>query len=126
MQGVRAGLTDTVLGTHPFTLRVVDRFGDAAPGVRIVLQTSPTIDSSAPPIVQYRVFVAPLGTTAFSLVLTDTTGRTGTIAVQTRLGFNAGPADLLVSAPELGFLDTVGFTVKPVDAHGPQRGAVAY
>ena len=107
-----ATLNDTVLSTHPLALIVGDRSGRPAGGVAVRFETPSVIDPNDPNSFPFRVFVAARDSTNFRIALVDTTDAAGAVSVKTQFGQTAGPGDLIVTVPDLGFIDTVRFTIE--------------
>ncbi len=60
-----------------------------------------------------EAFVMPISAPVPNTFVVDTTDGAGEASVQIQLGTVAGPAQVVVAAPVLGFVDTVSFTVLP-------------
>src|SRR5437867_1450837 len=106
------GASDTVLSMPAQALVVEVRAENGAPaqGTVVRFQALP-VDSANP--YSFGVYVAPLTSPNFSLFAADSADFRGRASVLIELGFRAGAARLLVSAPEFGLQDTARFTVFP-------------
>jgi len=106
------GASDTVLSMPAQALVVEVRAENGAPaqGTVVRFQALP-IDSANP--YSFGLYVAPLTSPNFSLFAADSADFRGRASVLIELGFRAGAARLLVSAPEFGLQDTARFTVFP-------------
>ena len=102
-----AVLDDTVLGEHPLSVLAMDTTGFPAAGRVIRFEPSPL-----------ALAIAAADSQTFRGSLVITTDNRGRAAVRVRLGTRAGPVALVLSLPELGFVDTVRYTVRPGAAAG--------
>ncbi|PYP49821.1 MAG: hypothetical protein DMD45_13315 [Gemmatimonadetes bacterium] len=114
----RATLVDTVLVTHSLIVRVQDSAGRPAAGVVVRFEAQPVANPDYSGFFDYPVLVAAVDSQRFTILATATTDGRGGASVQTRFGIRAGPADLLLRVPELGFVDSVRFTITPGAAAG--------
>ncbi len=106
------GASDTVLSkpAQALVVEVRGENGSPAQGTVVRFQALP-IDSANP--YSLGVYVAPLTSPNFFPFAADSADSRGRAAVLIELGFRAGAAKLLVSAPEFGLQDTARFTVFP-------------
>lgn len=118
IQVVRGGpRADTISArlTPDLTIEVNEESGDAAVG-RIV-----RFQSVAMPSEQYPGWLGPRlaflrDTIQFSAFIADTTDALGRASARIQFGVEAGPAPVIVSVPELGYVDTLVYTVTPGSA----------
>ncbi len=111
-------LVDTVLATRPLAILVVDSSGRPAPGLVVRFEGRPRPNPDFPGFFEYPLLVAAPDSQQFRIFATATTDGQGGASVQTQFGAKAGAADLLVRVPELGFVETVGFTINAGAAAG--------
>lgn len=111
-----AGITDTIdaFQAAPVVAEVRRANGRLAAGVEVRFEALP--DNAAIPGWMYICkgsSSAACGVSSFQRVLTDTTDAEGRVEMFVRTGFTSGPARILVTVPQLGFLDSAKFTVLP-------------
>jgi Tol biopolymer transport system component len=108
------GQTDTVQALLQYALIV--RVGSGPSGqssAHQVIRFQSVADSG-----QYRALVEPLIGGIPQPFLGDSTDAGGEVGVVVTLGQDAGPAQIVVSVPEFGYVDTARFTVLPGHAVG--------
>jgi len=106
------GVSDTVFSkpAQALVVEVRGENGSLAQGTVVRFQPLP-IDSANP--YSLGVYVAPLTSPGFLPFAADSADSRGRASVLIELGSHAGPARLVVSAPEFGLQDTARFTVLP-------------
>ena len=108
------GQTDTVQAQLQYALIV--RLGSGPSGqsgAHQILRFQSVADSG-----QYRALIEPLIGGIPQAFLAETTDAGGEVGLVVTLGQDAGPAQIVVSAPEFGYVDTARFTVLPGHAVG--------
>jgi hypothetical protein len=108
-----AGISDTV-GAIPLQALVVTVRGpDAKPVAGAVVRFESVITSGSGVPVTASMLVSPLTGVNWGYLVADSTDDGGEASVRVRLGTVAGSAGVVVSVPELGYQDTVRYTVEP-------------
>ena len=103
-----ANQSDTVLTTLVQAL-VVDVISDQAAAQGVIVRFDAKLADDQP-----TLLVAPLvGQSVFSPSTAIATDSRGRASVRIQLGAIAGPAEVLISVPELGFSTTATYTVEP-------------
>jgi hypothetical protein len=103
-----ANQSDTVLTTLVQAL-VVDVISSQGPAEGVIVRFDARLTNNQP-----TLLVAPLvGQSVFSPSTAIATDSRGRASVRIQLGAMAGPADVLITVPELGFSATASYTVEP-------------
>ncbi|HET6762212.1 MAG TPA: hypothetical protein VFH27_01040 [Longimicrobiaceae bacterium] len=105
-----SAVQDTIYSTKEMVVQVVDAEGHARPGIAVRFETLP--DTAA----LFRGFRgAPIDTRSGlpARWVTDTTDRNGRAAVSLAFEGIAGVGSVLVASAELGYADTLQYTVMP-------------
>ena len=106
-------ITDTIQAelTQALVVEVRDAAGALQPGV--VVRFESALLNPAPPGGGFGAFVSRLDQDFFTTLVADTTDSRARAAVLVKLGTRAGTAELIVTVPELGLVDTATYTVRP-------------
>lgn len=103
-----ANQSDTVLTTLVQAL-VVDVFSSEGPAQGVIVRFDARLTDNQP-----TVLVAPIvGQSVFAPSTAIATDSRGRASVRIQLGAIAGPAEVFISVPELGFSATATYTVEP-------------
>lgn len=106
-----ADQTDTALARLPQALIVLIRGSDGHPAAGEVVRFE-SVPSDSPPHVP-SVLIAPVTSSSFGVLATDTAEADGEASALLQLGTMAGTGRIALYAPRLGYRDTVAFTVLP-------------
>lgn len=111
--GAALGDTINALPVDGLVAEVIGANGRAAPGVTVLFRALVAEGPNGPAPV---ALLLPTVGTALSTERSETTDARGQAGVRLRMGFIAGQGRIVVSAPDLGLVDTARIVVRPGDA----------
>lgn len=111
-----ANVTDTARAAPVQVLRVQVYGTDGRPAARTEVRASGVIGMKDGQAAYIEITAGRLGDLDYGAAVVDTTDTNGVVHFRLRLGFVAGPARLVVTAPALGMQDTARFTIVPANA----------
>lgn len=111
-------VTDSIEAEPSLALRVRVIGDDGRPlrNAVVRLRAMPLAPSAARPFERPSMSVSTLATNLWSSFVAVTTDTAGIAAVTVKLGTEAGPAGLIATVPEAGFVDTATYTIRAGNA----------